>query len=131
MGVYEDEFIDKILLVAKKSNEVCGTELYEQDFLDILDEIRRHPEKHSFFKDVLRKLIDLGTVVDFIPVELIQFILRYFRWDDIKQYITNMKEQSREIRMVHVLGTILEVYDEFWEDYDLFDFYSKRERNNK
>jgi hypothetical protein len=59
------------------------------------------------------------------PWELVQFCMRELQWKEGKESITKLRDDSNDLRFVTVMNDILAVYEDKWEDEDLYIYYSK------
>ena len=101
--------------------ESYGVNAIEGKLLEMLQTIKSNPEYKNDFVKVFQFFIDDGDV----PYEATQFCMRELQWPEIKQYAVSMMENSNDPRVQKVANEILAVYEDEWEDEDLFNYYSK------
>jgi hypothetical protein len=97
----------------------------ELAYIKILNLIKENPDFRSQFVIALLSILRSGKA----PWELIQFCMRELQWLEIKDSIVMERkselEGKHDWRVVAVLNHILEVYEQTWEDAELYEYYSK------
>jgi len=129
-----NDIIIQFRKLAKQSWDVLEANYYdcrkvEPYYVKVLEFVKEHPEcRSAFIKEFMGILGSKG-----MPWELIQFCMRELQWQEIKDAVLlKMKEEiagNHDWRIISVLSSILEVYEEEWEDSDLYLYYSKNGKN--
>jgi hypothetical protein len=58
------------------------------------------------------------------PLEIVIFSMRELQWRDIKAAAYEKKQSSKDPRIWASMNDVLAVYEEEWEDADLYEYYS-------
>ncbi len=58
------------------------------------------------------------------PFEIIVFCMRELKWPEVAEQAIYKKNNSDDPRVISVMNDILAVYEDEWEDADLYSYYS-------
>lgn len=115
--------IDQFDVLCRKADEAYSEELdvsYESTLLDILEFVKQHPE--SKFEFVNKFIEMLSTSKG--PIEVVAFCMRELKWPEIKEFVVQQMNSSKDPRSEALRATIT-AYDNHWPDSDLYEYYSK------
>lgn len=114
----------KILELDKVNKGFLDCKQAEPYYLEILSFIKEHPERHDFFvRDFINRL-KKGIQ----PWEVIQFCMRELQWIEIRDAAIKEKSETDDWRVICIMNDILAVYEEEWEDSDLYPYYSDNKK---
>ncbi|NOZ54344.1 MAG: hypothetical protein GXP08_14640 [Gammaproteobacteria bacterium] len=119
----------KIIDDFQKMGRKAGAELdtkysvseVEPTFLEMLNTLKDYPQNKEQFISCILNMLDEGIV----PFEAIQFSMRALKWEEVKQGIIDRLEESEDPRVHSVMNELLAVFEDEWEDEDLYQYYSK------
>lgn len=104
-----------------KSEWRSPQQVKEKHFIDALKIIK---ENESYKQEVLKYFIAIMKGEIDMPPELIEFCMRELQWPEIKNF-ANQQLKNSDPRRQRLIEHVLEVYEEEWEDADLYEYYSK------
>jgi hypothetical protein len=108
---------------ATKSWEATpDTKKYEPSFLRILNFIKSNEDFHSEFK---KGFIQIIRNPDLAIWEIVMFCMRDLKWREVYEVAHFEHSVSNDIRTKDALEKIMEVFEDEWEDADLFEYYSR------
>jgi hypothetical protein len=112
--------LDKYFEIASSQIEqTVGLGEIEPLFVEVLEFIQNHPEKHKDFEHQFVLALEEGLA----PWELIQFCMRVLQWESIRESALATYERSADFRIKSVMKDILAVYEPTWEDEDLYKYF--------
>jgi hypothetical protein len=98
-----------------------GTPDFEPDLLAILNFTKQNLDQ----KDTLVQcFIDLVYDRALGPFEVIEFCMRELRWPEVADAAAERWRSTTDPRIHIVMKDILDVYEEHWEDADLYQYYA-------
>lgn len=107
---------------AWKDEGIIDGVILEPSLLRILNHIKKNQHLKPEFVEYFSLLINDGTVG---PYEIIVFCMRELQWQEVADAALNEIEENDDPRIISVMNDILEVYEDEWEDEDLYEYYSK------
>lgn len=111
--VYEADKIDK---------EIFDTKKLEFYYIKILNFIKLNLN----YKEEFIQCFKIMLLRDQSNVELFEFCLRELNWVEIKVFLIELLEKEKDITKLAKYNRILNVFDEEWDNYDLYDYYSNK-----
>ncbi len=102
---------------------IPDTKKFEPFLLDILDHVKRHREFHEEFKRCFIQIIDDPTVA---PWEVVMYGMRELKWKEVYDVAHEKYIESEDVRIKDVMKNIMAVFDNEWEDSDLYKYYSNQ-----
>lgn len=58
------------------------------------------------------------------PIEILEFCMRELRWKEVQETAIQAMKENTDIRILNALDRFLAVYEDEWEDADLYKYYS-------
>jgi len=117
--------IDDFQVLGRKAGSELDTKFsvseVEPIFLVMLNMLKSNPQLRTQFISCILNMLDDGT----LPFEAIQFSMRELKWDEVKQGIIDRLGRSEDPRVHSVMNELLAVYEDGWEDEDLYQYYLK------
>lgn len=103
------------------SDKYHSSSLYEPYLIKILFYIKAHkPYKMEFVNFFQDSIENPGSIF----WEIIMYCMRDLKWDEVKSTVLKKMDQEIDPRQRSILHSILGVYEENWEDSDLWVFYT-------
>jgi hypothetical protein len=93
----------------------------EPIFLDILLLLKNNMNNQKQLSGSILSMLDH----EMIPFEAIQFCMRELQWQEVKLGVITRLKESDDLRVHNVMNKLLEVFDDEWEDEDLYRYYMK------
>ena len=107
--------------VKEKYDATYGVNEIENLLLETLDYIKAHGKyKEEFSKCFINRI----KREEFFPLEIIFFCMRELQWPEIKEAAIEEKSKTDDWRIISAMDQILAVYENDWEDADLYQYYS-------
>lgn len=96
--------------------------ILEPYLLKVLNHIKQNT---TFKKEQLKYFHDLIIDGSLGPFEIIVFCMRELQWQEVATMAQERSKATNDPRTISVMQNILAVYEEDWEDSDLYEYYSK------
>ena len=116
------KFWDLCKQASMEWEKTADTKLYEPFLLEILNHVKSNSEFVEEFKKCFIQIIKKPEIAIW---EIVMYCMRELRWDEIYNAAKEEHFHSDDIRNKDVLENILAVFDDDWEDSDLFEYYSR------
>lgn len=114
------QFWNKCEVIRLSWAATSGTNEIEHLLIELLMFVRSHPEAGKHLKECFERLVfdrNLG------PLEIIIFCMRELRWPEIKDAVLSKMKGTNDPRILAGLDSVLAVYEDEWEDSDLYEYY--------
>lgn len=105
-------------------NKSADTKHYEPYFLKVLTHVKSNENYKEEFKNCF---IEIVRNIDLAAWEIVLFCMRELQWKEVYDVVNEQIGISKTIGVKAIMESILQVFDEKWEDSDLFEYY----RTNK
>ena len=102
-------------------NENGDTHYYEPFLLAILTYVKSLPGFESDFKSCFLKLLNEPNLGIW---EIVAFSMRELKWPEVRAEAEKILAQDNDYRVKQVMQDILDVYEEEWDDADMWQYYS-------
>lgn len=113
----------KLCLDATSPNdEIWDIKKQEPFFFKILEFVKyNHNCRADFVKEFIA--IFYNSSVEW---HIIMFCMRSLKWEEVYEYFYELNTVNNDIRTGAVLRNILEVFEDEWEDDDLYDYFREK-----
>jgi len=101
--------------------KTADTKLYEPFLLKVLNHIKSNTNFHEEFQECFIQIIKNPELAIW---EIVMFCMRELKWEKVYNTLKEEHFQCMDIRKKHILEDILAVFDDDWENSDLFEYYS-------
>ena len=105
-------------------NNITGSFELEPYLLDILNFTKKNLSHRS---EISQYYIDILNDYRKGPLEIVTFSMRELQWDEVKQAAIKRMENSDDPRVWSAMSDVLAVYEDDWDDADLYKYYSDEE----
>ena len=121
MSNVKNSFKKMAMVTQKKWENTYGSEGIEPELLDILNFVKANLEKRNILSQCFIDIIN-----DFRngPLEIVIFSMRELKWCEVKNAALNRKKNNDDPRVWSAMDHVLAVYEDKWEDADLYKYYS-------
>lgn len=103
-------------------NNTHGIRDLEPYLLDILKFTKNNLElKSKLAKSFIKIINDHRNG----PLEIVMFAMRELRWEEVMMAALERKRTSTDPRVWTGMNDVLDVYEDDWEDADMYEYYSK------
>ena len=92
-------------------------------YLELLEFLKVNLDKKEYFAKKLANRVKNAQE----PWEAIQFCMRELKWEAVKNAALDRISSTDDPRVISVMNDILAVYEDEWEDADLYKYYSKED----
>jgi hypothetical protein len=120
MKTINNKFDDLCQYAIDAYDETIEGVSYESTLVDILEFIESNESEKPFFVERFKEIMESSDM----PLEVVSFCMRKFRWPEIKEYASKCIRESSDPRS-HALITITEAYEDDWPDEDLYEYFLK------
>lgn len=117
------KFIGFCDAVKEKEKVTYGVNEIEKELLEVLNYIKINKSQEDAIKKFLIKIV---KGVEVYPLEIIIFCMRELQWLEIKEVALVEKTKTHDWRIISSMNHILEVYEDEWENADMYEYYSKK-----
>lgn len=120
MSAYND-FVNQCISAKYACDNFDSTQDFEPFLLRVLLFVKSNPLHVSDFKEYFTRMLhdpNLG------PWELIEFCMRDLQWPEILEAAKRRMSANADHRIKAVMAKIIAVYQQNWEDRDLYKYYS-------
>ena len=102
--------------------ESADTKYYEPFLLKILRHVTSYPDLRSEFAQCF-----IDIVHDTTPAiwEIVMYCMRELQWSEVYDAADHEYHSNQDLRVQAVMEDILAVYEDEWENSDLFEYYSQ------
>ncbi len=121
MSKITEEFWALCLHANNTKGQDCGLDQLEPDLLNILNFTKLHADKREELAECFFGLVHDRTKG---PFEILIFCMRELRWPEVRVEVEKRLEKSEDPRVHSVLNEILDVYEDEWDDADMYSYYS-------
>lgn len=116
-------FFKKMAMIAQKKWEnTYSSEELEPELLDSLNFVKANLNKRNVLSQCF---IDIVNDYRNGPLEIVVFSMRELQWVEVKDAALSRKQISDDPRVQSAMNDVLAVYEDEWEDADLYKYYSK------
>lgn len=102
--------------------KTADTIIYEPYLLKILKHVKSNIEFREEFQNCFIQIIKKPEIAIW---EIVMYCMRELRWEKVYKMAKEEHLSSDDIRNKNILESIMAVFDDDWEDSDLFKYYSK------
>lgn len=107
-------------------NKHADIKKYEPYFLKILNYVKSNERYNEEFK---RCFVDIVRNIDLASWEIVLFCMRELRWKEVYDVVNEQIDKSKSIGIKSIMESILKVFDDDWEDSDLYEYYRELQRS--
>ena len=100
----------------------ADTKSYEPALLKILELVKNNKNSRGEFENLFADIVSRKRKAIF---EIVVFCMRELRWHKVLECINNEIKTSSDYRNTHVLKQMKNVFQDDWDDKDLWNYYSK------
>lgn len=97
-----------------------GTDELEPYLLEILEFAKNNNDSREKLAQCFVCLLN----GDSWPIEILEFCMRELQWPSVKAATISKMRENTDIRILDGLNRVLAVYEDEWEDADLYRYYS-------
>ena len=102
--------------------ESPDTKAYEASLMDILTHVKSFPE---FEDEFIKCFVEIVNTPKLAVHEIVIYCMRELKWKSVYDAAYRIHCESLDIREKHIAEDILAVYENDWDNEDLWDYYSK------
>lgn len=117
-----EEFWELCSLANREYENTYSPNDIEHLLLEILVLVRTNSLYIDTWEECFQDLVNDGLKG---PYEILIFCMRELRWDTVKNMLENRIQNTNDHRIISVMNQVLEVYNDEWNDSDLYHYYSK------
>lgn len=112
------------MIVQKKWENTYGSEEIESELLDILSFVKTNLNERN---ELSKCFIEIVNDYRNGPLEIVIFSMRELKWDEVRNAALNRKLISDDPRVWSAMNDVLAVYEDEWEDAELYKYYSSED----
>ena len=90
-------------------------------YLELLEFLKINSDKKDCLSEKLANRVKNAQQ----PWEAVQFCMRELKWEAVKNAALGRRNSADDPRVISVMNDILAVYENEWEDADMYQYYSK------
>lgn len=95
---------------------------FESLLLELLNFVKSRSQDAAYFKQCF---IDIVIGVKYVPFEAVEFCMRELQWPEVRDVALRRLIDSPDFRVKDIMNRIIEVYDQVWQNRDLYAYYSQ------
>ena len=94
-------------------------------YLELLEFLKINLNKKDYLAEKLGNRVKNAQQ----PWEAIQFCMRELKWEVVRNAVLDRRNSTDDPRIISVMNDILAVYEDEWEDADLYKYYSEKDES--
>ncbi len=102
---------------------IPDTNRYETAFIAVLNHVKANIEQRDTFIGLFIEALDNPSLMGW---EIVMFCMRELKWKEVYDEVYTRCMQEPNWTIKRRMEQILEVYEDNWEDADLFRYYSDK-----
>lgn len=118
----KNQFWHLVLEASNAWEKYDNPKLYEPKYVDLLKFVKSKPDFKPHFVNYFIEIVNDPKKGVW---EIVAFCMRELQWLEVQKKVFEIKKQSHDHRSIPIYDDILSVYNEDWEDSDLWSYYSK------
>lgn len=115
-----EEFWQLVMSAESTWETTDGTDELEPYLLAVLEFVKKNIDHRTELVECFKILVN----EDRGPIEVLEFCMRELRWKEVQEAVIQTMKENTDIRVLDALNRILAVYEDEWEDGNLYKYYS-------